>query len=200
MKIEITGLTQPINAVQADIGFDPTQLEVVDFSTKESFATIFIQKEINNDAGYARITGGLPNPGFRNENGRGVFATVYLRGKRAGVAEVKYLPTSMILANNGKADNIVEGGRKVSYLITNEEVSGRKTEDQGMLVVGQDVSGEGTANQLIFYDEDKTLGTRTDSTVGKAEKFDSVEWIYQTIVEFDRFVLSGWRRIFSLNL
>lgn len=64
VKIEIAGIKVPINAVQADLGFESGKIEVVDVSTKDSFANIFIQKEINNEGGYVRLTGGLPNPGF----------------------------------------------------------------------------------------------------------------------------------------
>jgi len=50
LKIELIGLTTPVNAVQVDIGFDPRRLAVQEISTTDSFANIFIQKEINNEA------------------------------------------------------------------------------------------------------------------------------------------------------
>ena len=90
----------PINAIQADLGFNPEKVEVVDISTQNSFANIFIQKEINNETGYARLTGGLPNPGFFSD--RGIFGTVFFRGKQPGVVKIDFLPSSMVLANDGR--------------------------------------------------------------------------------------------------
>lgn len=91
MKIDITSIKVPINAVQADIGFEPHKLEVVDVSTEDSFANIFIQKEINNEVGYVRLTGGLPNPGFFAD--RGVFGTVFFKGISPGIVRIEFLPS-----------------------------------------------------------------------------------------------------------
>src|SRR4030042_4329515 len=90
MKIDIAGIKPPINAVQADLSFEPQKLEIVDISTQDSFANIFIQKEINNEVGYARLSGGLPNPGYSNESG--IFATVYFKTKSPGAVKVEFLP------------------------------------------------------------------------------------------------------------
>ncbi len=98
MKIELHGIRQPINAVQADFSFDPSMIEVIDISTEGSFANIFVQKKIDNEIGYGRLSGGLPNPGFFAEYG--LFGTVLLRGKTAGVSNIEFLPSSLILAND----------------------------------------------------------------------------------------------------
>ena len=118
MKLEITSIKTPINAVQADISFNPQKLEVVDISTTDSFANVFIQKEINNRIGYARLTGGLPNPGFSGVNG--VFGTLFLRSKSPGLAQVKFLPSTLVLANDGKGTNVLKNLATISYLILPE--------------------------------------------------------------------------------
>ena len=69
LPIEISGITIPINTVQVDVKYSPELLEIVDFLTIDSFAEIFIQKEVRNDLGLARISGGLPNPGYSEESG-----------------------------------------------------------------------------------------------------------------------------------
>lgn len=121
LKLEIIGLTTPINAVQTDLSFDPRKLQVVDISTQDSFANIFIQKEIDNERGYARLTGGLPNPGYFSD--RGLFGTVYFKGIQPGIVTVDYLDTSLVLANDSHGTNILKDPPSVSYLITPEKVS-----------------------------------------------------------------------------
>ena len=49
MDIELHGINTPINAIQTDISYDPNMLEAIEVSTEESFATVFLQREINND-------------------------------------------------------------------------------------------------------------------------------------------------------
>ncbi len=120
MKIELTDLPTTINAVQADIGFDPSQVEVVDISTENSFASIFIQKEMNNEVGWARLTGGLPNPGYSEESG--VFATVFFRAKEPGVTQIEFLPSSRVLANDGRGTDVLKEFPSVSYLILPESI------------------------------------------------------------------------------
>lgn len=119
-KVEIAGIQTPINTVQADIGFDPTMLELVDISTKESFATIFVQKDIDNKVGYVRLTGGLPNPGYAEKTG--AFTTLYFRGKKPGTVEIKFLPTTLVLANDGRGTNVVRDLASTSFLILPEKI------------------------------------------------------------------------------
>lgn len=101
MKIQLEGIKDPINLVRADIQFENSVLEIVDFDTSESFANILVQKEVDNSAGYARLVGGIPNPGFAKENG--VFGTVLFKGKSSGLGKVDFLPSSLVLANDGRA-------------------------------------------------------------------------------------------------
>jgi hypothetical protein len=138
MQVKITGIKQAINTVRVDFTYDPKQLEVVGISTKDSFAGIFIQKEIDNKAGFVRFAGGLPNPGFSQNEG--VFATVYLRGLRTGIATLHFLPSSMVLANDGKGSNVlISSFADASYLIEHSNILGAST--------------SATNTQMIFYDE-----------------------------------------------
>ena len=47
MNIEINAVKTPINVVKTDLQYDPRHIEVVDISTKDSFANIFIRKNSN---------------------------------------------------------------------------------------------------------------------------------------------------------
>ena len=159
MKIALTGITEPINTVQTDVQFDPKRLEVVHMSFDGSFATIFTDKQVQNDEGWFRIVGGLPNPGYTKQDG--YFATVYFLAKQPGPAEVIFLPSSMVLANDGKGTNVVKDFATKSYLILPET-----TNTQSITQPTQAVSGIDTAKtQLTLYDTDIVYRHATASSI-----------------------------------
>ena len=194
MKIEIVGIKTPINAVQADFSFDSRKTEVVDISTKDSFANIFIQKEINNEVGYARLTGGLANPGFFADHG--TFGTVFFRGKNPGLFKVEFLPSSLVLANDSRGTNVIKELASASYLILPEKIS-EEEQKQQQVIIQPEVLGEQTATttaQLIFYDEGVILGSGiTKETYEK--KITLVSTILNLLEQIDRFILSSWAKI-----
>ncbi len=164
MKIEIVGIETPVNAIQADFRFDPELLKVVNIDTRDSFANIFLQKEIDNILGFARLTGGLPNPGYVFD--RGLFGTIYFEGKNTGVAEVEFLPTSMVLANDGRGTNVLKEFGTAAYLILPKTGGVEKEIDQLNLSLLEPAVAEAatSSTQLIFYEEDRVLGVGIDST------------------------------------
>ena len=115
LLVELRDIRQAINVVQSDITFDPSSLRLEHIVTENSFATLFVQKEINNELGYARLVGGVPNPGFSGN--LGTFATFEFTALAEGVTEVTFLPTSLVLANNGKGTNLLKEYGAVNYLI-----------------------------------------------------------------------------------
>jgi hypothetical protein len=128
LEIDVKNVHSPINAVQADLAFDPQFLEVVLVQTHNSFASIFLQNEFNNQEGWVRLSGGVPNPGFTGS--RGVFGTVYFKTKSPGVTEVKYLPSSLVLANDGQGSNILQTLPSTPYLILSEVISDQERQQQ----------------------------------------------------------------------
>ncbi len=160
IDIEIAGISTSVNAVQADLAFDPKKLEIVNILEDTSFASIFIQKEVNNDAGYARLTGGLPNPGYFND--RGVFGTAYLVGKEPGLAQLEFLPSSMVLANDGKGTNLLKNETRVAnFLILPDQLT--EEEKQLQVKLYADVLGAtAKSDKMILYGEEggeRVLGT-----------------------------------------
>jgi hypothetical protein len=149
MNIKVDNINNPINVVQADLKFDPSMLEVVSISTKDSFANIFVQKESNNEEGYVRLTGGLPNPGWHGKHG--LFGKIYFKTKQPGLVTITYLPTSLVLANDGKGTNILKSLPSVSYLILPDKLSIEEERMQRGLISKEDVLGANTQkNQLDF--------------------------------------------------
>lgn len=156
-KVEIAGIQTPINTVQVDIGFDPSVLELVDVSTKESFASIFVQKEIDNKVGYLRLTGGLPNPGFADKTG--VFTTLHFKGKKPGTVEVKFLPTTLVLANDGRGTNVVKDLASTSFLILPEKV---QTLSKPETTVQEHSPANSTEPAETFPTQESVLGAATN--------------------------------------
>jgi len=213
MKIEIIGIEKPINVVQADLGFNPNQVEVVSISTDESFANIFIQEEINNESGYIRLTGGLSNPGFFSNHG--VFGTVLFRGKVPGLTKVRFLATSMILANDGKGTNVIKELAESSYLILPEKLSEKEEVLQSKLLAEKsqflEESVEIREPQMKFYQGDSVLGAFTKSELegvvkqeGEADQVlgvneDKVSFVYW-LDRLNEMILTGWKKIFTRKL
>lgn len=199
MNIEITGIKVPINAVQTDLGFDNQRVELMDISTEGSFANIFVQKDINNEAGYARLTGGLPNPGFLGD--KGLFATAFFKAKVPGVVKIEFLPTSMVLANDGRGKNVLGQFSSVSYLILPEKITEEEAKKQSMIFTKSTVLGEKSEEtQMIFYDEKPVLGLETDISFPiKEEKQIFFDTLLTILGHFDSFILSFWTKLFNFE-
>lgn len=206
LKIEIAGVKTAINAVQADLGFDPKILEVVEISTQDSFASLFIQKEVNNEVGFARLTGGVPNPGFTQPSG--VFETAFFRGKSPGAVKVEFLPSSLVLANDGRGTNVLKELAAASYLILPEEISPEESRQQESYlqtrVLGEQTPGTSSegATQLKFYGESGVLGTQMGEAASLKDSsppgVNVIEVFLNILEKIDRLILDLWPRIYHL--
>lgn len=189
-KIELKDLNEPINTVQADISFDPNLLEVVDVSTAESFATIFVQKEIDNKQGYIRLTGGIPNPGFFEKSA--IFSSIIFKAKSPGVAEVNFLPSSMVLANDGKGTNILKDLASASYLI----LSGKSSGDTSQKSASFNVLGESTrTDQIIFFEDSKVLGDET--SLDQTQEAQKNKGFIDFLNTVDEYIVKFWTGAFK---
>jgi hypothetical protein len=199
LKIEINGIKTPINAVQADLSFDPKKIQVVEISTTDSFANIFVQKEINNDTGYARLTGGLPNPGFFADHG--TFGTIYLKGLQAGLVTIDFLPTSMILANDGRGSNVLKDSLgSISYLIVPEKITSDQEKLQSVYFNKQVLGAATKVNQMTFYEGDNVLGAATSSLApSPAPVTRSKPHLFLDLLsQLNEFILNIWSKLLSI--
>ncbi len=150
MPLEIHGLQVPINTVQIDLKYPPELLEIVEVLTLDSFAEIFLQREVRNDLGIARISGGLPNPGYSKESG--LFAKVLFLTKSSGLGEVQILPSSMVLANDGKGTNVLAEFRSTTFQISEEKVSKIEEEFQNSFLQSNILGA--TSDKMEFFDKE----------------------------------------------
>ncbi len=204
LKIEISGVETPINVVQADLGYDKDVLEVVDFTITDSFATVFVQKEINNDFGYARLTGGVPNPGLIGSGG--VLGTVYFRTKSPGLTQVKFLPTSMVLANDGKGTNVIKEYPTVSYLILSETISPEQKALQDAFVSSNILGASDDVNKLVLFEKDSSVLGAADvaDILGVEAEYERASAIYEFFMKFlevlkqiDHFIIDMYSSLFK---
>jgi Cohesin domain len=195
MPVKVVGIKQPINTVSFDISYNPVQLKVVDISTKNSFANIFIQKQIDNTAGITRFAGGIPNPGFSGSEG--LFATVYLQGLKTGITTVHFLPSSSVLTNNGHGDNILENFGSTSYLILpkNPISSSGQNNTAQLNVLGASTIDK---TQMTFYN-DKQLPEENSSQIADQSnqtKESAMTIILTVLGNIDTLILSIWAKLF----
>ncbi|MEA2020530.1 MAG: cohesin domain-containing protein [Patescibacteria group bacterium] len=198
MRITLTGIKRSINAVQADFSFDPRRLELVEISTRESFASVFIQKEIDNKTGYGRLAGGVPSPGFSQE--RGVFGTVYFRGKTPGLADVEFLPSSMILANDGRGTNVLKGLASSHYLVLPEEVldTERELQESALILEVLGTEEERKEQMLFFEPGEKVLGGDVEEDqITPSRTFGLGRSLLRVLNRFNRLVINFWREMFA---
>jgi hypothetical protein len=177
IPIKVSGLKTTINVVQADIKYDPLLVEVQDVIVEESFANIFIQKDIRNDLGFTRITGGIPNPGFTGEEG--VFAKLLIRCKSPGTGKISVLPTSKVLANDGNGTDVLAEFNDHMFYIANEELTITELETQEDFLSTQ-VLGVAT-DKYEFYKENITEGFDFSDLESKSSKVTVIDLAYQYI-------------------
>lgn len=146
LPINFTELETTINLGQIDLIYDPSRLKLLDVTFKGSFAKIFVEKQINNQKGFARIVGGLPNPGYKERSG--LFATVYFQALGSGETEVEYAPSSLILANDGRGTNVIKSFPKIKFIISSVSLSEEEMMTQQNLL---------NQKRREYRDKDQTL-------------------------------------------
>jgi len=192
-----------INAVQTDIAFNPEKIEIVKLSLEESFAKIFIQKEINNESGYLRVTGGLPSPGYKGDDGH--FATVYFQSKEAGIFEIQFLPSSLVLENDGNGTNVLKSYPKTSYLIKPEYVTETEKELQSTILSlnSNEVLGvDSTNNQMLFFDTtgntENIMGVEDVDTTDPIEVTEQKKTFWEILLIVDQWIVGLITKLFEL--
>lgn len=195
VDLEINTNDIAINAVQTDLGFDTQKLELKKLSLENSFAQIFIQEEISNEGGYLRLTGGLPNPGYNGEKGH--FATAYFMAKSAGLVDISYLPSSLVLANNGSGTNILKNYPTITYLIKPEYLTDTEKEMQDSIFSSNVLGVESSSSQILFFDNDQEYVMGIQDEITNIQENEDISF-FHLVAKIDAWIIGVFKEIFIL--
>ncbi len=96
---------QNVNIIQANLNFDATKLQVNKFSLSSTTCPLIIEKQIDNKDGKINIACALPSPGWQGDSW---LAKIDFSPNDIGWAEIKFASSSQLLANDGRATNILD--------------------------------------------------------------------------------------------
>lgn len=104
-----------INAIELNIKFDPKKLSIIKPSTGKSIIGLWIQPpSYDNTKGTASIVGSIPG-GIVSDSS--LILSITFQAKAAGVAEVRVLDSSNVLANDGVGTQVVLSFNRGTYTI-----------------------------------------------------------------------------------
>ncbi|MFC1663582.1 cohesin domain-containing protein [Patescibacteria group bacterium] len=105
----------PVNAIKADLKFPADKIQIVSPSSGKSFISIWLeQPAYSNTEGTISFAGGTPD-GINTSSG--VISTITFRTIKAGEAIVKILPSSSVLAHDGKGTEILSKTIEGRYIL-----------------------------------------------------------------------------------
>ncbi len=107
---------EDVNAVQADLKFDKTKLQVASPTTGTSFVKIWVsQPTYSNIEGTLSFMGGIPSPGITTSSG--LVSTITFRAISPGKALIEFLDSSKVLKNDPDGKDILNLTGKGIYNI-----------------------------------------------------------------------------------
>lgn len=168
---------QSVNLVQLDIKYDQHKLELLKFDYSRSFARIVIQEIIDNKTGFARVVVAVPNPGIQQSEA--LVGTAVFQTQQAGLTNIMILPSSKVLANDGRATNIFKEQQGIALFIgeltRDSTVESQTTQDSAPVAdkISLLMSEEILPNPIIFT-RSRTAGGLRDTILTKVELFDSI--------------------------
>jgi len=106
-----------INTIQADLKFDPKEIQVVNSAVKRSFVSLWTSPpSYSNANGLLNFQGGIPSPGINVSSG--LISTITFRAIKPGETSIYFLDTAKILLDDGLGTNVLSSTRRGVYSIT----------------------------------------------------------------------------------
>ena len=106
-----------INAIKADLRFDPKKLQVVNPATGKSFVSVWaVPPFYSNTEGRMSFQGGIPSPGIRASSGS--VLTVTFRAIEPGETTISLLDSSKVLLDDGKGTDVLSSIGSGKYIIS----------------------------------------------------------------------------------
>lgn len=198
IPIHLEHIPASINIVQADLSFDPKLLQVIDLTTDGTFASFFVQKEYDNTKGYVRLTGGIPNPGYTKPSG--LIGTVYFRAISSGAANLQYLDSSLVLANDGRGTNLLSDYPSIPLLILPNSSSATPTPHD--LSISTQVEGDADTTVMSFTQYADSLPAPFADVQGISDASASPlnspapnTSLTSRLIHLDSLILSAWQKL-----
>lgn len=105
-----------INAVKADLKFDPKKIQIASPATGKSFISVWIaQPTYSNIEGTISFQGGTPSPGINTS--AGLVSTITFRAVAPGETVISILDSSKVLLDDGEGSNILSSVSKGNYQV-----------------------------------------------------------------------------------
>ncbi|MDP3991264.1 MAG: cohesin domain-containing protein [Candidatus Nealsonbacteria bacterium] len=105
-----------INAVKADLKFDPQKLQIASPTAGKSLISVWVaQPTYSNTEGRVSFQGGVPSPGINTSSG--LISTITFRAAAPGKAVISLLDSSQALLDDGKGTNILSSLGNGEYVI-----------------------------------------------------------------------------------
>ncbi|MCL5409429.1 MAG: hypothetical protein M1607_01040 [Patescibacteria group bacterium] len=124
------------------------------------------------------------------------------------MAQVAFLPSSLVLANDGKGTDVLKDFAQAAYLILPDTEAGKASSESGQIIMHSQVLGEETqANQMFFYDENvNVLGSETQiSPIPTPASTTSLKdqpsyQLLDLLSKIDQMILDFWEKITGIVL
>lgn len=116
VAVDVSSPDQAMNAVQAEISFPPSELQVLSLSEADSIIDLWVQNPtFSNQDGTVNLGGVAVSPGYQGAAGN--IITIQFEAKDPGAAALSFLSGS-VLANDGKGTNILTSMGDANFTVT----------------------------------------------------------------------------------
>jgi len=107
---------EDVNAVEVNLQFDPTKLQIASPTAGKSFIEVWVsQPTFSNIKGTMSFIGGVPSPGINTSSG--LVSTITFRAISPGETSVIFLNTSKVLRNDAQGTNILTSATRGNYTL-----------------------------------------------------------------------------------
>lgn len=114
---------EAINAIAANLSFDPSRMRVEEIVTDHSICAdgFFIEKNFDNAAGTVSVVCGIPNPGFSET--KGTVADIRFSPLQPGQLALSFASTTRVLANDGLGTDVLREANPASFQVASDTSS-----------------------------------------------------------------------------
>lgn len=167
---------EAINAISANLKFDPARMRVEEVVTDHSICTdgFFIEKNFDNAAGTVDVVCGIPTPGYSGT--KGIVAEILFTPLTTGPVALTFASTTQVLANDGLGTNVLRETSAASYQVADPNGAGSifssthpnsaRWYSERLINFGWALTG--SSNYLYYFGTDTAGVPHTDTPAGSS--------------------------------